>query len=369
MIDYLEIEGYKSIKELKIELKPINILIGSNGAGKSNFISFFKLLKSIFNGQMQRFVLEEGKADGLLYFGTKSTSELRGSIHITQVEGKGDGYGFVLNPSKEGNLFFSLEGVGANRHPYRMPESATIDLSFNEESVVASGNYNSALFVREFFKKIYVFHFHDTSSKSSLRKSCDVEDNLFLKSDGANLPAYLYYLKIKHPIIYKRIVFTVRSVAPFLDSFILEPSRINDDKIELRWTEADDPDSNFGASQFSDGTIRFIALTTLLLQPEPPEVIIIDEPELGLHPLAISKLAGMIEICSQKAQIIISTQSVNLVDQFGAEDIITVDRSTEEKQSIFRRLKREELAVWLEGHTMGDLWERNIIDAAQPFKK
>ncbi|VXD20875.1 AAA family ATPase [Marinoscillum sp. 108] len=367
MIDYLEIQGYKSIKDLKIELKPINILIGSNGAGKSNFVSFFKLLRAIFNQQLRRYVLEEGKADHLLYFGRKTTEHLFGKI-IFKDGHYNNAYHFTLAQNRNGGLFLEEEAAGYNVH--RDSLSSNYFKNYNlEESEAATANFPRNQYLRDYLKELQFFHFHDTSSKSSLRRECDVEDNLYLKHDGSNLPAYLYYLKIKHPVIYKRIAFTVRSVAPFFDSFILEPSRINDGKIELRWTEADDPDSNFGASQFSDGTIRFIALTTLLMQPEPPEVIIIDEPELGLHPMAISKLAGMIQSASSSTQLIISTQSVNLVDQFDAEDIITVDRSKEEKQSIFRRLQKEDLSVWLGDHTMGELWQRNIIGAGQPYKQ
>ncbi|WP_421977585.1 AAA family ATPase [Roseivirga seohaensis] len=366
MIDYLEIEGYKSIKELKIELKPINILIGSNGAGKSNFISFFKLLRAIFNQRLQHFVLEEGKADNLLYFGRKRTEYLFGKVIFK--EGRdNNAYYFALAPNKQGGLFIEQEGAGYNvsRDHY----GNYFSKNNLEESRVAIENYPRNQYLRDYLKQLQIFHFHDTSSTSSLRRDCDVENNRYLNHDGSNLPAYLYYMKVKHPIVYKRIEYTVRSVAPFFDHFILEPSRLGDGRIELRWNETDDVDSNFSASQFSDGTIRFIALATLLLQPEPPKVIIIDEPELGLHPFAISKLAGMIQAASSRTQLIISTQSVNLVDQFDPGDIIAVDRSREEKQSIFMRLDEGNLTEWLNEHTMGELWQRNIIGVGQPFKQ
>jgi predicted ATPase len=139
--------------------------------------------------------------------------------------------------------------------------------------------------------------------------------------------------------------------------------------LSFRWVEKGDPESSFSAYQFSDGTLRFIALATVLLQPDPPEVIIIDEPELGLHPKAIKKLAGMVEAASEKTQIIISTQSVNLVDCFDPEQIITVDRNEEENQSVFKRLRFEDMGLWLDDFKMGELWERNIINSAQPYSK
>jgi len=214
-----------------------------------------------------------------------------------------------------------------------------------------------------------VFHFHDTSSTSYLRRSCDINDNRFLRQDGRNLPAFLYYLQVKEPIIFKRIVKVIQSVASYIDRFILEPGIINEREIELRWVDKGDLSSNFSAYQLSDGTLRFIALTTLLMQPNPPQVIIIDEPELGLHPFAINKLAAMILSASSKAQIIIATQSPGLLNHFAPEDILVMDKSISENQTVFNRLDPVKLNIWLEDFTMGDLWERNIFDAAQPFNK
>ncbi|HCX21129.1 MAG TPA: hypothetical protein DHN29_04385, partial [Cytophagales bacterium] len=254
MLEYLEIEGYKSIKELKIELRPINILIGSNGAGKSNFISFFKLLRAIFNQRLQRFVLEEGKADNLLYFGRKTTKELYGSVYFRDDHDKVAGYGFRLVPSKEGRLFFSNEGIGKNLEPFKFGDGLTLVASYTEESEASRELYKSPEQVRQSIKNIIQYHFNDTTATSAIRKESEINDNRYLKHDGSNLAAMLYYLKVKHPIVFKRIEKTVRRVAPFFNEFILEPDRLNERLIELRWNETDDPDSNFGASQFSDGT-------------------------------------------------------------------------------------------------------------------
>lgn len=376
MIKHLQIKGYKSIQDMEIELHPINVLIGANGAGKSNLISFLKLLKAISNQQLQRFVLEEGKADDLLYFGRKHTEILSGKLIFSRDNRNNNGYKFELTPTKSGGLFIKLEASGYNVlidddtrnyiNCYNSEESEILDKSSQEHL----RNVRNA-YLRVYISGIQIFHFHDTSSASQLRKSCDVMDNKQLKSDGRNLPAVLYLLKEKHPIIYRRILKVIKSVAPFIEDFILEINDLskNGNEIALRWIEKTDPESNFSAHQFSDGTLRFIALTTALLHPEPPSIIIIDEPELGLHPFAISKLAGLIKIASTKAQIIISTQSVNLVDCFDPDDIITVDRERTSQQSVFRRLDNVQFSTWLEEHKLGELWQRDIIDSAQPFIK
>lgn len=369
MIHYIKIEGYKSIKKLELELTPINVLIGSNGSGKSNFLSFFKLLRAIFNKQLQHFVIEE-KADNLLYFGRKTTEHLDGKVIFSKDGINNNAYNFRLSQTQDGDLFIDYEGSGFNvskdddSHNYKYETSL-------KESTIQTIQWRRDKYLAEYLSGIQVYHFHDTSNTSWLRKSSEIEDNKVFKSDGRNLAAFLYKLKQKHPVLYNRILKTVQSVAPFIYDFILEPSETKgrEESIELRWIDHNDLNTNFSAYHFSDGTIRFIALTTVLLQPEPPSVIIIDEPELGLHPLAISKLAGMIQVASQKAQIIISTQSVTLVDCFTAEEIITVDRDEKEKQSTFKRLKSEDFKIWLNEHSLGELWERNIINAAQPFTK
>ncbi|WMJ72132.1 AAA family ATPase [Cytophagaceae bacterium ABcell3] len=369
MITSLEIKGYKSIKEMRLELKPVNVLIGSNGSGKSNFISFFKFLSAVFKGQLQRFIIEH-KTDNILYFGRKTTESLFGRLEFCYGKVNTFSYSFRLDQDKEGGLVIQEEGVGYN--PSESPKKWFYHSQAGYESKIQNAtSVKDRTLVFDYVKNVLVYHFHDTSSTSYLRRSCDITDNKVLKPDGRNLPAFLYDLKIKHPVIYKRIIKTVQSVAPYIYDLILEPGSVpgKESEIELRWIDASDLESNFSAYQFSDGTLRFIALATLLLQPDPPSVIIVDEPELGLHPMAISKLAGMVQSASAKAQVIVSTQSVNLVDCFAPEDIITVDRDGKGKQSIFNRLDPHELEDWLKGHSLGELWSRNIINSAQPFTK
>lgn len=369
MITYIEIKGYKSIKNMQLKLEPINILIGSNGVGKSNFISFFKLLRAILKQQLQRFVIDE-KSDNLLYFGRKNTEYLDGKLIFSDDGYYNNAYNFRLAQTREGGMFIDYEGSGFNVNIDDDSHNYFYNYSIDESKYPKSSRDRNVI-LTNYIANIQLFHFHDTSPTSWLRKGCSVEDNREIKGDGRNLPAFLYLLKTQNPIIYKRILKVVKSVAPFIFDFILEPSisKGKEDEIELRWIEISDLESNFSAYQFSDGTLRFIALATVLLQPKPPSVIIIDEPELGLHPLAISKLAGMIQVASIKSQVIISTQSINLVDCFSPNDIITVDRDTEEKQSVFQRLDTENLNLWLKKHSLGELWRRNIINSAQPFLK
>ncbi len=360
MINKIKIEGYKSIKELDLELKPINVFIGSNGVGKSNFISFFKLLNIIYEQRLENYTLIQG-ADNLLYFGRKNTEKLDAYIEFNEK----NAYSFTLQPSSDNKLFISEELTHFNKSKGGNPEFYGHGWTYNlinqnaKESTLKNNTFGISSWVNLYLKSFKIYHFHDTSSDAPLRTSASLNDNSYLKENGSNLPAFLYYLQQKEPASFKKIERIIKSVAPFFERFDLKPNRLNPDSIILEWIESSHPDNYFNATHFSDGTIRFIALATLLLQPDLPKTIIIDEPELGLHPVAISKLAGLIRKASATSQIIISTQSVNLVDNFDANDIVAVDR--DENQSLFKRLDGSDLKDWINEYSMGDLWVKNVI--------
>lgn len=209
-------------------------------------------------------------------------------------------------------------------------------------------------------KKWRVYHFHDTSPSAKVKQIHGINDNEYLREDAANLAAFLYRLQHNHEAHYKRIVKTIQLAAPFFGGFHLRPTTDNVDKIQLEWTEVNQ-DVPFKANELSDGTLRFICLATVLLQPEQfmPSAILIDEPELGLHPYAIAVLGSLMKSVAEDHQLIVSTQSVDLVNEFEVDDLIVVGR--EAGASTFQRLQASELKEWLEDFTLGELWKKNIL--------
>lgn len=363
-IDRVHIQNFKSIRDSgEVHISPINVLIGPNGVGKSNFISFFKLLNAIYQQHLKKYVADQGYENTLLYFGRKRSRFLEGSIVFRPENGNTNNrYDFKLKPKSRGKGFyfeeddggFNLFANGYNENWDYMPLGGDGE----EESELMNHTSDRAHFLREYFDDFHVFHFHDTSSHSALKQPARVRDYQFLREDGSNLPAFLYRISEENPRRFKLIEHTIRSVAPFFDRFVLEPDGINSDQLFLQWREKNS-DEYFDAYNLSDGTLRFIALTTLLLQPELPKTIIIDEPELGLHPYAISKLGAMIHKASSQAQIVVSTQSVTLLDQFEAEDILVTERHDE--QTTFRRLDSDSLKQWLDDYSIGELWGKNVL--------
>jgi predicted ATPase len=355
MINRIAIGNFKSIQTMDIELRPINVLIGANGAGKSNFIGFFKFVKNIYDGNLQDYLADEVGAENVLYFGLKKSDYLSGEIEFD----KTNVYYFDLKANKDGDLLFSREGTQYNRDWHGKGWDDESLGKGHKESLVREKQGGRYGFIQNYMDSFKVFHFHDTSKTAKIKLKGNIDDNKGLREDGSNLAAYLYLLQEKYPKNFKKIEMVIRSVAPYFERFNLSPDRKNEAIIRLEWSEKGS-DKYFNATHLSDGTLRFMALTTLLLQPKLPKTIIIDEPELGLHPFAINKLAGMLQKVAVQSQVIISTQSVNLVDNFEPEAIITVDRK--ENQSVFERKDSVLLQHWLHEYSgMGDLWNKNII--------
>lgn len=357
-LEKIRLAGYKSMRDMTLELRALNVLIGPNGAGKSNLITVFELLHHIVHQNLGRYVLAAGGADAFLYFGRKITEEI--IIELT-FAGRGEhlrnGYAATLIPTQEDTLIFGEEVCwfhDQNRHdePYES------HLGRGHAQTLLVKNDRIAAHVLRAMRNWRVYHFHDTGETAKIKGTVDIHDNETLRDDAANLAAYLYLLQEQYPDYYKKIVATVRLVAPFFGDFDLKPSRLNPDKIRLTWREQGS-DVYFDAHALSDGTLRFICLTTLLQMPDPPATIIIDEPELGLHPYAIALLAAQLRSAATHTQVIVSTQSVTLVDQFAPEDLIVVER--EDRQSVFRRPDPQALARWLEAYSVGELWEKNLL--------
>ena len=361
-LDWITIEGFKSIKSIEeLELRPINVLIGANGAGKSNFLEVFSFLNAIRLGRLRNYVGKSYGVDTILHFGSKTTQYL--SIG-TSFENEKREYNIVLAADDAYGMFPSSEGVRTSVKQEQIDDkSFSTDYGLpgrdGEAGIYSSEERSGAIsYVRNQLLHWRVYHFHDTSASSPIKKHAAVDDNRFLRHDGSNLAAFLYYLREVHGRSYDIIRRTVQLVAPFFDDFFLEPRALNEDTIRLEWRHWGS-DNYFDAASLSDGTLRFIALATLLLQPRElrPSVILLDEPELGLHPYAMTILASLVKQASVETQVVVATQSPLFLDHFEPEDVLVTERVEGETQ--FTRLDGEKLKIWLEDYSLGQLWEKN----------
>ena len=345
----ISIEGFRSIAATKeLKLRPLNVLIGANGSGKSNFLGALTLLRAAVLGPSigSDYVLRSGGADRLLHYGSKVTPTIRFSVCF---DDKLSDFSVQMRHGTDDQLFARLS----------ISESE-LPSEFVRNLEIRPGVAPHIEFLRSRVGCWRPYHFHDTGAASPMKKMADVQDNRHLRTDGSNLAAFLFLLRKKHGDDYTRIRRTVRLAAPFFDDFALKPSALNEEKILLEWRHRGS-DAYFNASSLSDGSLRFIALATLLLQPESirPTVVLVDEPELGLHPYAITLLASLLKQAAVTSQIIVATQSPLLLDHFEPEDVLVADRVS--GATTLRRLDSEKLKVWLEDYSLGQLWEKNEI--------
>jgi predicted ATPase len=350
----IEVKGYKSIRDQIIPLTDMNVLIGQNGAGKTNFISLFKLLRNIINGRLKNISLKSG-AENLLYYGNKETQII--SIYL---DFDPNYYWVHLQPaSNKDTLIIESEVSGFKDNDHTHPFWDQITSSEEESTlVIKAKNIPTAKYVLGVLNEWRVYHFQDTSESAGIMKYASMADNKFLFEDASNLAPFLYLLKYTREEFYERIVKTVQLVIPFFNDFLLEPNPFNSATIRLEWSDIYS-DKTFSANELSDGSLRFICMATLLLQPDLPKVILLDEPELGLHPSAITILSGLLKKASNRSQVIVSTQSVSLVNEFEAEDIIVVEK--DKAETVFKRLDPAGLEVWLNDYSLGELWDKNIL--------
>jgi predicted ATPase len=360
-IDKLTIKGFKSIRTLEdFSLGALNVLIGANGAGKSNFVDFFTMLRAMVEQDLQEYIRMHGGADAHLFLGPKVTQELVGELHFPP-----NRYGFTLKRTVRNELFFAEELVGLKWHGADKDRilgrgHAESKLKERKDDTGISGRPGIAHYVYYAVSSWIVYHFHDTSDTAPVRAPGSVRDHERLRADAGNLAAFLLKLRDAHKAPYELIRDTVRLVAPFFDDFKLRAQANGQDEVVLlEWTQKGS-DYPFHPSQLSDGTLRFICMATALLQPQPPATMLFDEPELGLHPYALSVLAGLLKQAATRTQIIVSTQSAPLLDHFEPEHVIVVDRTN--GASSFSRLDRAQLAEWLDQYSLAELWQKNIFE-------
>ncbi|CAC9655616.1 ABC transport protein, ATP-binding subunit [uncultured Gammaproteobacteria bacterium] len=353
-LSHIKIKGFKSIKALDLEMKPINVLIGANGAGKSNFISVFKLLDLIYKQKLQTYVLTNGKAERFLHFGSKNTDKITIDLKL-----KNNGYCVELIKDKDNDSLLIQYDEGyfygdQVERPYRPITSNALesDIKNNKEPIV---DYS-----RTYLRQCKLYHFHDTSDTAKFKSFQEINANSFLWSDAGNLAPFLLKLKKDFQGDYQKIVQAVQTVAPYFHDFDLKK---DENEVILRWHHKNDLEgSGFSAQTLSDGTARFICMATLFLQPKDlrPATIVLDEPEIGLHPTALAVLSEIIQaVANDGSQVIISTQSVELANYFEPDDFIVVNYDN--GKSEFKRLDKEVLGDWIDTYQVGEAWSEGLL--------
>jgi predicted ATPase len=363
-IKSIRIAGFRSLKDVTLEPGRVTVLIGANGAGKSNVLSALRMLRAMADQGLRWYVAEAGAAATLLHYGPKQTPAMELEVDF---EDDGGRFAYVarLGHAADDTLAFLDE-----RLDDRVADNATQSLGTgHREARLGAEARTGAFAARSAYQSLAglgTFHFHDTSGHSPLRQHSRQEDARRLHPDGSNLAAYLYMIANATGESYRKawdfINSMVNRIAPFierLDPVLATPDQRETSMVRLDWF--DETGYPFRTHHLSDGTLRMIALVTALVQPIElrPAFIAIDEPELGLHPAAISLLAGLIRSASAHSQILIATQSPMLLNEFAPADVVVVER--ELNATVLHRLDPDKLATWFEDYTLAEIWEKNLI--------
>ena len=366
-LESVSVRGFRSLANVELsDLGDVTVLIGANGSGKSNVIRFFEMLSWMLRSQnLEQFVALQGGADDQLFMGNKVTPRMEADIRLATPDGVNE-YSFALSYGAPDRFVFTEERLRFSRDdtegqaPWQSVGSGHTEARIHSAAQGGLPDINSttARVIRRLLQDCGTFQFHDTSARSSMKQRWDVSDNRSLRSDGGNLAAVLIRLQDDYPDRFEWVQENVRRVLPSFDHFVLEEEH---GRIFLRW-RGTAPDKTFGAHLTSDGSLRFFALVTLLnLPPEMlPSVALIDEPELGLHPAAVTLVGSMIDSLATQCQVIVATQSPQLVNCFGLDEIVVME--LEDSRTVACRKSRHEYERWLdEDYAMGELWQMNLL--------
>jgi predicted ATPase len=358
-IQQIHIAGFCSLKHVVLEPGRLTLLIGPNGAGKSNLLQALRLIPLLRTRSLQSYVADHGFGAALLHYGPKTTDAIEIGVLISD-QGSSYRYDARLAFAPDDSLYFQTENA-ACLHPDGSWVISTLGGGHRESKLlVASPEDQTVAAVNRWLARMTFYHFHDTSAQSKLRTHARREDDRYPRSDGSNLAAYLLRLKDSDQDAdrksWQRINRHCRHIAPAIKE--LDPVAVNG-SVRLDWL--DDRDQRFGCHQLSDGTLRALALITVLSQPTErlPRLISIDEPELGLHPAAIALIAELCRSICRHTQIVLSTQSTELIDHFMVDEVVVVER--EEGATSLKRLKKPDLRLWLEDYSLRDLYAKGVI--------
>ena len=367
-IESIRIRGFRSLADIEINALPnVTVLIGPNGSGKSNLIRFFEMLSWMLRSRkLGEFVARQGGADDQLFRGQKVTPQIEATISMRTEAGRND-YRFRLVGAQPDRLIFTDEAIRFSRPEFdREADWQQLGSAHAEARLVEAAqggefdgvNAVTARTILHLLRGCAVYQFHDTSSSSPFKQLWDVGDCAQLRSHGGNLAAVLLRLERENFPLYDLICRQIGRMLPGFERFDLTEQH---GKVALRW-KANESEKTYGAHLTSDGSLRFFALVTLLyLPPEMlPNVLLLDEPELGLHPAAVELVGHLIKRAGRDRQVIVATQAPSLVDVFELQELITLD--LEDGRTICRQFGLDEYRRWFEdGYTTGGLWNTNLL--------
>ncbi len=370
----------------RIELRPLNVLIGPNGSGKSNLIEILCLLKSAPRDIVEP-IGNGGGVDEWLWKGAAKTPIAR--IHVT-IAHSPNRLRYSLAFTKAGFRFqITSEFLMNDDEP--LPDQRALDLGLRprayyayangiaafeqkggaipldfadvnpQQSILAqrkgSEHYPEITAISKFFERFRLYRNWQIGPDATVREPCDPSlSNGYLEDDASNLGVVLDRL-LAMPTVKRQIIDSLRT---FYGNATDLRTSVEAGKVQTRLEEGH-LNATIPLIRMSDGTVRWLALLAILLNPDPPPLVCIEEPELGLHPDMIPELARLLIDASSRMQLIITTHSDRLIEQFTETPEAVIVCEKENGASTLRRLKADQLASWLKEYSLGELWTKGEL--------
>ena len=384
MITHLHLESFKSFKSLDFELKPLNVVIGPNGSGKTNFLDFFRFLSEAMSNHLADAIYNRGGLWRLSFGGSRDPLTFRLGLLMRTEEDPEDpdlridlSYTCEIRPYDNQYEIFAERFGGSQRsrkHGDKDWDKALLDKMAREGLPKLSADATPLVSYPELalssrraavdgFADVFV---QDTRNiqwvSNSLmgpdavgrRPSYTRSDSLLLP-DGDNLSSVLHFLSNdpQHRETRERLLDVLRIAYPdFEDLSFRAPAQ---GQVILSWKDKRLKDA-FDANFLSDGLLRFLSLLVVLLNPRPPSLILIDEPEVGLHPSLIGLIGELLVDASTRTQLIVATHSPQLLNELQKEHICVVETDKEGASTITRASEKPDIDAWLKNFTLGETW-------------
>jgi predicted ATPase len=394
MFDYIKIERFRTFKKVELEMPRLAVLIGPNGGGKSNLLDLLMLMAEAGRGELAVGVNKRGGFRNIA-FGFDSSHEVRVEFRFREALGQvSQTLTLPMSeaPEKEAldiRFRVGLRGLGVNfrvseehlrvESPDGPADGLEIDRDergtefrkriesipmFEEQKLVESvelaifqvrdkDKYEESWAVLRQFQGMVFYRDIDVGPESPVRQPALVTTGIRLSPDGRNLSSALYSIQQEYPDVWGEILEILKTAYPGFAK-ITVPAGGGDGKVHLRWFEEPYQREGVTANLLSDGTLKLLCLIAILMSPDPPPLICIDEPELGLHPDWIKLVAEMLQSASARTQLIVATHSPQIVAGLDPEQVIVTEKIDGETN--LTRLERRDLEKWLKDFNLSDLW-------------
>lgn len=390
LIRHLKVSGLLSFgpKGIDLPMRNLNVLIGPNGSGKSNFIEVLNVLRHA-PVRLDSPIMTGGGVQEWLWKGScddppcaKISVEVVGNLmdqscgfcHSLEFGQAGDQvmvrsesvtYGKSSDAAGDAAEFYSLKNGHAMVQDGQLPgqrprmreiESSKLDSRVSILSQMKDPDrYRVFDFLQRAYSGIHIYREWTFGPASRMRSSQALSSATdSIGRGGENVFAVVASMKRPER---NRLVDELRTLYDEIVDVRVGPTAGNG----LRLFIEEKGGMEISSERLSDGTLRFLFLLAILLQPEPPPLIVIEEPELGLHPDVIPRIAALLVEASQRTQLVVTTHSRMLIDALGEDPECVVVCEKHDGESTFERLDGERMAAWLENYSLGDLWSKGEI--------